>query len=103
MIQLMIVFLLIQQPQQSSAIILFRRRRRTRLTWVNGIGYNLQHMKQAQPIISKMFGGKYVEFCHNPTSMSTEDDLIGYLGDLTQAGSQKYLGRITNEVNLLVT
>jgi len=38
---------------------------RTRLTWVNGIGYSLDHMKSGQVEISKIFGGKKVEFCHN--------------------------------------
>jgi hypothetical protein len=73
----------------------------TRLTWVNGIGYNLDHMILGQKRISELFGGKRVEFCHNPTSKASEDDLVGYLGDLTQAGTQK-LGRVTEEVNLLV-
>lgn len=34
--------------------------------------------------------------------MTSEEDYMGYLGDLTQAGTQK-LGRITAEVNSLVT
>lgn len=38
---------------------------RTRLTWVNGIGYSLDHMKKGQKEISKMFGGKQVEYYHN--------------------------------------
>jgi hypothetical protein len=74
---------------------------KNRLTWVNGIGYNIDHMIAGQKRISELFGGKRVEFCHNPTSMASEDDLVGYLGDLTQAGAQK-LGRMTEEVNLLV-
>lgn len=75
--------------------------RKTRLTWVNGIGHNLGHMHRDAPLIAKLFGGEAVLFCHNPTSMTSEDDMIGYFGDLTQAGSQK-LGRITEEVNTLV-
>ena len=43
-----------------------------------------------------------MEYCHNPTSMLHEDDFKGYLGDLTQAGTQK-LGWITEEVESLVT
>jgi hypothetical protein len=74
---------------------------RTRLTWVNGIGYTLENMEDGQKEISKLFGGKAVLYCHNPTSMANEDDMAGYLGDLTQAGTQK-LGRITEEVNTLV-
>jgi len=58
-------------------------------------------MEMGQREISKVFGGKKVLFCHNPTAMASEDDITGYLGDLTQAGTQK-LGRITEEVTLLV-
>ena len=82
--------------------ILVADARKTRLTWVNGIGYNIDHMIDGQKRISDLFGGKRVEFCHNPTSMSSEDDMVGYMGDLTQAGTQK-LGRVTEEVNLLVS
>lgn len=76
--------------------------RKTRLTWINGIGHNLDHMHQGQIKISKLFGGKEVLFCHNPTAMANEDDVFGYVGDLAQAGTQK-LGRISKEVNMLVT
>ncbi len=75
--------------------------RKTRLTWVNGVGYSLIHMEEGQKAISNFFGGKRVMFCHNPTSMSDDDDTLGYIGDLTQAGTQK-LGRITQEVDTLV-
>jgi len=75
--------------------------RKTRLTWVNGIGYNIGHMHRDSPMISKIFGGKTVSFCHNPTAMTSEEDMLGYVGDFAQAGSQK-LGRITAEVNELV-
>jgi hypothetical protein len=75
---------------------------KTRLTWVNGIGYNTQHMELEAPLIAKFFGGKKVEFYHNPTKMVDEKDTRGYFSDLTQAGQQKYLGRITAEVNGLV-
>lgn len=74
---------------------------KTRLTWVNGIGYSLDHMEHGQKEISKLFGGKQVEYCHNPTAMSSEEDFLGYLNDLSQAGTQK-LGMITEEVNSLV-
>ena len=74
---------------------------KTRLTWVNGIGYSMEHMENDAPIISKYFGGKKVYFCHNPTSMKKETDLFGFYNDLTQAGTQK-LGRVTEEVNGLV-
>lgn len=75
---------------------------KTRLTWVNGIGYNTQHMEREAPLIAKYFGGKKVEFYHNPTKMVDEKDTRGYFSDLTQAGQQKYLGTITAEVNDLV-
>ena len=75
---------------------------KTRLTWVNGIGYNTGHMEKEAPVIAKYFGGKKVEFYHNPTKMIDEKDTKGYFSDLTQAGQQKYLGRITSEVNGLV-
>lgn len=75
--------------------------RKTRLTWVNGIGYSLEDMHKGRSAISQLFGGKYVSFCYNPTSKSNKDDVIGYMGDLAQAGTQK-LGRITEEVNALV-
>jgi hypothetical protein len=75
--------------------------RKTRLTWVNGIAHNLEHMEEGRIVISSLFGGKQVIFCYNPTAMVNEDDVMGYLGDLTQAGAQ-YLGRITAEVDVLV-
>ena len=75
--------------------------KKTRLTWVNGIAYGLHHMEAEKHNISNFFGGKEVEYCHNPTSMSNDDDLFGYYTDLTQAGTQK-LGRMTSEVNMLV-
>lgn len=52
--------------------------------------------------MGRMFGGTSVDFCHNPTAMTSEDDYMGFLGDLTQAGTQK-LGRITAEVDNLVS
>lgn len=58
-------------------------------------------MEEAKPQISQLFGGKEVEYCHNPTAMGNEDDTFGYISDLTQAGTQK-LGRITAEVDALV-
>ena len=74
---------------------------RTRVTWVNGVAHNLDHMNEGGADISSLFGGRPVEFCHNPTSMTSEDDYVGWGRDLTQAGAQK-LGRITAEVDSLV-
>lgn len=74
---------------------------KTRLTWVNGIAHNLDHMEEGEKIISKFFAGKPIIYCHNPTAMEHEEDVRGYLFDLTQAGQQK-LGVITAEVDTLV-
>lgn len=74
---------------------------KTRLTWVNGIAHTRQHMEEGKVDIIKLFGGKIVEYCYNPTSMTGDEDMRGYVADLTQAGTQK-LGRITSEVNELV-
>lgn len=75
--------------------------RKTRITWVNGIAHQLEHMVEGQVELSKFFGGKPIIFCHNPTAMTDDQDVRGYLTDLTQAGSQK-LGLITQEVEALV-
>ena len=74
---------------------------RTRLTWVNGIGHSLEHMEHGKLEISKLFGGKRLDFCHNPTAKKNDEDMTGYIWDLSQAGTQK-LGYITEEVNILV-
>ena len=76
--------------------------RRTRLTWINGVGYSLEHGEEEKRQISRLFGGQHVHFCYNPTSMAHDDDTMGYVfGDLAQAGTQK-LGRLTTEVDGLV-
>ena len=74
---------------------------RTVVTWVNGIGFNMKHMCNGQTNISAIFGNRPVLFCHNPTAMVDEDDTRGWVGDLTQATTQK-LGKITSEVDTLV-
>jgi hypothetical protein len=75
--------------------------RKTRLTWVNGIAHNLDHMEEGEKFISKLFAGKPIVYCHNPTAMEHDEDVKGYLYDLTQAGQQK-LGVSTAEVDSLV-
>jgi len=75
--------------------------RKTRLTWVNGIGHSLDHMEEGKEYISERFGGKDVTYCWNPTSMTHDEDVSGYIKDLTQAGTHK-LGLITSEVEQLV-
>ena len=74
---------------------------KTKLTWVNGIAHTYEHMENGARPISKCFN-KEVDFCYNPTSMTTENDYIGFLGDLRQASFQRFAGKITNEVNTLV-
>lgn len=73
---------------------------RTRLTWINGVGYSLDTAATEKREISRFFGQK-VHFCYNPTSMAHTEDHIGYVGDFVQAGTQK-LGRLTTEVDKLV-
>ena len=73
---------------------------RTRLTWINGIGYSLEHMEKDGKKISKFFDTP-VSFCFNPSAMRSDSDMVGYLNDIAQAGTQK-LGRITMEVEALV-
>jgi len=77
------------QCSSSIATLLFFFPKPTKITWVNGIGYNHLMMTNGQSSISSMFGGQPVLFCHNPTAMTTNDDYLGYIGDLTQAGTQK--------------
>ena len=74
---------------------------KTQLTWVNGIAHNIEHMKDGKEKLISLFGGRTVEFYHNPTAMINEDDYLGFLGDLIQGGTQK-LGRMTVEVDELV-
>jgi len=95
-------FVLLEVPVDAARRSRFGFAPKTRLTWVNGIGYNTSHMEKEAPVISSYFGGKDVKFYHNPTKMVDEQDTRGYFSDLTQAGQQKYLGRITDEVNGLV-
>jgi len=74
---------------------------RSRVTWVNGIAHNAQHMEEGQEVISQWFGLKRVEYCHNPTAMKDDNDIRGYGADIFQASTQ-LAGRITHEVNELV-
>lgn len=74
---------------------------KTIVTWVNGIGFNMDHMVDGERDLSVLFGNRPIIFCHNPTAMADEADMKGYMGDLLQGGAQK-LGRITSEVEALV-
>lgn len=75
-------------------------RKKRMITWVNGIAHRLDHMVEGQVAISKLFGGEPIIYCHNPTAMQNDGDRLGYITDLTQAGSQK-LGKTTPEVAAL--
>jgi hypothetical protein len=75
--------------------------RKTALTWVNGIAHTVEHMEEGKEYISELFGGKPVLYCYNPTAMSHQEDTLGYITDLSQAGTQK-LGYMTVEVDSLV-
>lgn len=72
---------------------------KTKLTWINGIGFNLDHMQHGQQSLSYIFG-RPISYYHNPTAMANEEDKFGYINDLAQAGQHK-LGRITAEVDEL--
>lgn len=93
--RILLVFYLvfIRKPLQTYSIP-------TRLSFVNGIGYNEKHIEVEAKKISAMFGTS-VLYCFNPSAMTDDNDLVGYLNDLSQAGTQK-LGRITMEVDALV-
>ena len=70
------------------------------LSWINGIAYIRGYAEEEQKVLERLFGAK-VHFCYNPTKMTNEQDVIGFMNDLTQAGTQK-LGRLTGEVDFLV-
>lgn len=75
--------------------------RKTKLTWVNGIAHLPEHMVDPTQIISIAFGNARVDYCHNPSSMTSESDYIGFVKDGIQAGGHQR-GRITPEVDTLV-
>eukprot|EP00986_Skeletonema_menzelii_P015246 scaffold11351_cov117-Skeletonema_menzelii.AAC.2 len=59
--------------------------RRTKLTWVNGIAHLPEHMSDPTFVISTIFGGVNVDYCHNPSSMTSESDYLGFVKDGIQA------------------
>ena len=96
------IYLLVLSPfltKQLEANKLFPRR--TRLTWVNGIAHMPQHMDDPTFVISEAFGNVKVDYCFNPSSMTSESDYIGFVKDGIQASTHQ-LGRITPEVDSLV-
>jgi hypothetical protein len=74
---------------------------RTKLTWVNGIAHLPEHMIDPTFVISKAFGDVNVDYCFNPSSMTSESDYIGFFKDGIQASTHQ-MGRITPEVDSLV-
>jgi hypothetical protein len=75
--------------------------RKTKLTWVNGIAHLPEHMSDPTNVISAAFGNVDVDYCHNPSSMTSESDYIGFVKDGIQASTHQ-LGRITPEVDDLL-
>ncbi len=76
--------------------------RKTRLTWVNGIAHMPEHMVDPTYVISSAFGNVDVDYCHNPSSMTSESDYLGFVKDGIQASGHQ-MGRITPEVDNLVS
>jgi hypothetical protein len=74
---------------------------KTKLTWVNGIAHLPEHMFDPTYVISMAFGNVKVDYCHNPSSMTSESDYIGFVKDGIQASTHQ-MGRITPEVDSLV-
>ena len=99
LIRLLAVLAYIIASHPTHSLKLFPRR--TKLTWVNGIAHLPEHMIDPTFIISTAFGNVNVDYCHNPSSMSSESDYLGFMKDMTQASTNQ-LGRITPEVDLLV-
>lgn len=85
---------------QTEASKLFPRR--TKLTWVNGIAHLPEHMDDPTFVISTAFGNSKVDYCHNPSAMTSESDYMGFIADGIQASTHQ-MGRTTPEVDLLVT
>lgn len=75
--------------------------RKTKLTWVNGIAHLPEHMFDPTYVISMAFGNVKVDYCHNPSSMTSETDYIGFVKDGFQASTHQ-MGRTTPEVDSLV-
>mmetsp|Transcript_8750 Transcript_8750/g.17556 ORF Transcript_8750/g.17556 Transcript_8750/m.17556 type:complete len:301 (-) Transcript_8750:1222-2124(-) len=71
----------------------------SRVSWINGIAHSPTDAAESATKASQYFNAA-VNYCHNPTAMSTPGDVVGYVRDLTQAATQKW-GRVTEEVNEL--
>lgn len=56
-----------------------------------------EHMSDPTYVISRAFGNVDVDYCFNPSAMTSESDYIGFLKDGVQASTHQ-MGRITPEV-----
>ncbi|GMI53330.1 hypothetical protein TeGR_g15232 [Tetraparma gracilis] len=72
-----------------------------RVSWINGIAHTPSDVSEMAAELSKLFSDR-VHYLHNPSSMSSPADTLGYMRDLSQCTAQK-LGKITNEVNELTS
>jgi len=70
--------------------------------WVNGIAHLPEHMDDPTLVISAAFGNVKVDYCHNPSAMTSESDYIGFIADGIQASTHQ-MGRLTREVDSLVS
>jgi hypothetical protein len=71
------------------------------VSWINGIAHTPSDVSEMAAELSKLFNDR-VHYLHNPSSMSSPADTLGYMRDLSQCTAQK-LGKITNEVNELTS
>ena len=109
LITFLIILATVLQQQQSSLLLSVKAAistkklfpRKTKLTWVNGIAHMPEHMTDPTFVISTAFGNVNVDYCHNPSSMTSESDYIGFFKDGIQASTHQ-MGRITPEVDNLV-
>lgn len=58
-------------------------------------------MEDPTYVISSAFGNVKVDYCHNPSAMTSESDYIGFVKDGIQASGHQ-MGRVTKEVDTLV-
>jgi hypothetical protein len=58
-------------------------------------------MEDPTYVISSAFGNVKVDYCHNPSAMTSESDYLGFVKDGLQASGHQ-MGRVTKEVDTLV-
>jgi len=64
------------------------RKRRATLSWINGIGYRSETAARERQVLTQIFG-ILVHHWYNPSSMTHDDDLLGFARDLATAGTHK--------------